>query len=150
MTTEASTATSTQSKPCWEGKKYRMVSSDNFEGFLKAKGVNIIGRKMANSVTPTVAMSRDADGRVYTFHTWSVFKDSQSSFRLDEEFDEETPDGRTVRSIITMSADGTRMVHRQLGEKETRIERVFEAERAVVTMSYDGVVCTREYAVVEA
>lgn len=89
---------------------------------------------MANSITPTVAMSVDASG-LYTFYTYSVFKNSTSTYRLDEEFDEETPDGRRVRAIITMSADGTQMVHRQLGEKETRIERTFGPERAVVRMS---------------
>lgn len=85
---------------------------------------------MANSVTPTVQMTLEGD--VYTFHTFSSFKNSSSSFKLDEEFDEETPDGRTVRSIITL--DGAKMVHRQMGEHPTTIERTFgDTEVTVVS-----------------
>lgn len=137
----------------WVGKSYRMVSSSNFEDFLKAKGMDInsvqmenllynpdpgvglIGRKMANSVTPTVALSVDDAGIVYTFHTYSTFKNSSYAFTLDEEFDEETPDGRTVRSIISLLDGGRRMLHRQLGDRPTVIERTFtETEAHVVSL----------------
>lgn len=131
---------------------------------------------MANSVTPTVALSVDAAGAVYTFHTYSTFKNSSYSFTLDEEFDEETPDGRTVRSIISLLDGGRRMLHKQLGDQPTVIERTFtETEAQVVsfgmhgekplvaytydivvhmgrilqTMTFNGVTCTRKYAVVE-
>lgn len=124
---------------------------------------------MANSVTPTVSLT--VDGDVYTFHTFSVFKNHASSFKLNEEFDEETPDGRTVRSVITL--EGDRMLHRQLGDNPTTIDRTFSATEVTVvsslivgqlqcdgivfnytiyfpqTMTYNGVVCTRKYAAVE-
>lgn len=89
---------------------------------------------MANSVTPTVELSRGENGE-YTFHTYSTFKNSSYSFKLDEEFDEETPDGRTVRSIISL--DGDRMLHRQLEAKETVVERIFTATDAKVVSVFN-------------
>lgn len=76
---------------------------------------------MGASVSPTVELTED--GGTYTLKTSSTFKNSEIKFKLGEEFDEETPDGRKVKSTVTL--DGNKMIHVQKGDKETTIEREF-------------------------
>lgn len=76
---------------------------------------------MGAAVSPTVEVTEN-NGE-YKMKTSSTFKTQEIKFRLGEEFDEETPDGRNVKSVITL--DGNKMTHIQKGEKDTIIEREF-------------------------
>lgn len=87
-------------------------------------------RKMGNSVSPTVELKKEGD--VYTFTTSSTFKTSSISFKLGEEFDEETLDGRKVKSICTM--DGHKLVQEQKGDKPSTIVREF-TDSELITVS---------------
>lgn len=49
---------------------------------------------MGNSVSPVVDLKKDGD--TYTLTSSSTFKNTVISFKLGEEFDEETADGRKV------------------------------------------------------
>ncbi|KRX58334.1 Fatty acid-binding protein, adipocyte, partial [Trichinella sp. T9] len=75
--------------------KYRFVSSENFDEFMKALGVNYLLRKIANAASPIVELSLDRD--VWTLRNISTFRTLEISFRLGEEVDEVTPDGRHVK-----------------------------------------------------
>ncbi|XP_043286199.1 fatty acid-binding protein, muscle-like isoform X2 [Venturia canescens] len=123
------------------GKKYKLASSDKFDEMMKALGVGLVTRKMGASVSPTVELTEN-DG-VYTLKTLSTFKNSEIKFKLGEEFDEETPDGRTVKSTVTI--DGNKMIHVQKGDKETLIEREYGPTEMKATMKVDDIVCTRIY-----
>lgn len=94
-------------------------------------GVGMVLRKMGNSVTPTVELKKDGD--VYTFTTSSTFKTSTITFKLGEEFDEETLDGRKVKSICTM--EGNKLVQEQKGDKPSTIVREF-TDSELITVSY--------------
>lgn len=119
-------------------------------------------RKMGNTVSPTVELTKEGDE--YTFHTVSTFKTTAIKFKLGEEFDEETLDGRKVRSIITL--DGNKMSHEQKGDKAHTIIREFSPTELVAvsrlqnicktlylwyrfcfpqTMALNNVSCTRIY-----
>ena len=87
-------------------------------------------RKMGNSVTPTVELKKEGD--VYTFTTSSTFKTSSITFKLGEEFDEETLDGRKVKSVCTM--DGNKLVQEQKGDKPSTIVREF-TDSELITVS---------------
>ena len=90
-------------------------------------------RKMGASVSPVVELTANDD--VYTLKTSSTFKNSEIKFKLGEEFDEETPDGRKVKSVITL--DGNKMTHVQKGDMETVIEREFTpTEMKAVSIKY--------------
>lgn len=80
-------------------------------------------RKMGSSVSPVVELT-EKDG-TYTLKTTSPFKNTEISFKLGEEFDEETADGRKVKSVCTL--DGNKLVQVQKGEKDSTIEREFSA-----------------------
>lgn len=78
-------------------------------------------RQVGNSVYPTVALTKEGDE--YSFSTSSTFKNTVIKFKEGEEFEEETLDGRKIRSVITF--DGNKMTHDQKGDKGHIIYRVF-------------------------
>lgn len=78
-------------------------------------------RKMGSSVSPVVELTEN--NGLYTLKTTSPFKNSEIKFKLGEEFDEETPDGRKVKSICTLEEN--KLVQIQKSDKQTTIERVF-------------------------
>ncbi|XP_037808402.1 probable fatty acid-binding protein [Lucilia sericata] len=126
---------------CWEGKKYKLDKSENFDEYMKELGVGMVLRKMGNSVSPTVELKKEGD--VYTFTTSSTFKTSTISFKLGEEFDEETLDGRKVKSICTM--DGNKLVQEQKGDKPSTIVREFTDSELITTLTIGDVKSVRVY-----
>ncbi|KAG5680733.1 hypothetical protein PVAND_010223 [Polypedilum vanderplanki] len=128
----------------WEGKKYKLDRQENFEEYMKKIGVGMVLRKMGMSVHPTVYLVKDGDE--YSFHTDSTFKNTVMKFKLGEEFENETLDGRKVQTVITL--DGNTMTQVEKGEKKSVIVREFSDSEVVVTCEYDGVVSKRWYKVV--
>lgn len=89
-------------------------------------------RKMGNTVSPTVELVKEGDE--YTFNTVSTFKSSSIKFKLDTEFDEETLDGRKVKSVITL--DGNKLVQEQKGDKAHKIIREFSPTELVAVSHF--------------
>lgn len=58
-------------------------------------GVGLVMRKMGNAATPTVEITLE-DG-TYTLKTITTFKTTEIKFKLGEEFEETTADGRNVK-----------------------------------------------------
>ncbi|XP_011684605.1 PREDICTED: probable fatty acid-binding protein isoform X1 [Wasmannia auropunctata] len=127
------------------GKRYKLQSSEKFDEYMKALGVGMVTRKMGSSVSPVVELT-EKDG-TYTLKTTSPFKNSEIKFQLGAEFDEETVDGRKVKSVCTL--DGNKLVQVQKGEKDTTIEREFGPTEMKAIMKVDDIVCTRVYKVQE-
>ncbi len=78
--------------------EWKLVDSQNFEELMKELGVNFVLRKLGNTTKPNVNFS--VNGDEWTFTTTSAIKTSQLKFKLNEEFDEETLDGRKVKVLI--------------------------------------------------
>ncbi|KAI5696352.1 fatty acid-binding protein, muscle isoform X2 [Diaphorina citri] len=123
-------------------RKYKLATSEKFDEYMKAMGVGLITRKVGASVSPVLELEKDDSG-TYTLHSNSTFKNHAIKFKIGEEFDEETPDGRKVKSVITI--DGDTMTHIQKGDKETKIIRVFSDDEVKMTLTVDDIVCTRIY-----
>lgn len=124
------------------GIKYKLAKSENFDEFMKALGVGMVVRKMGNAVSPVIELT-ESDG-VYTLKSSSTFKNTVTTFKLDEEFEEETPDGRKVKSVVT--ADGpNKIVQTQKGDKETIIIREFTPEECNMTLKVESIECIRNY-----
>jgi hypothetical protein len=96
-------------------------------------GVGLVVRKVGNSVSPVIELKQNDDE--YTLTSQSTFKNTTITFKLGQEFDEETPDGRTVKSVITQ--DGNKLVQVQKGEKETTIIREFSADEVKMVSSVE-------------
>ncbi|KAF3421129.1 hypothetical protein QLX08_008561 [Tetragonisca angustula] len=127
------------------GNRYKLQSSENFDDYMKAFGVGLMTRKMGSSLSPVVELTEN--NGVYTLKTSSAFKNSEIKFKLNQEFDEETIDGRQVKSVCTL--EGNKLIQIQKGEKETTIEREFTPTEMKAIMKVDDIVCTRVYKVQE-
>lgn len=110
---------------------------------MSLSGVGFVLRKIGNSVSPTVELKKDGD--LYTLITSSTFKTSEIKFELGKEFDEETLDGREVKSVVTL--EGNKLIHKQGGDPASEIIREFTDNEMVATMKVGDVVCTRKYVV---
>uniref|UniRef100_A0A8C6FJB9 Fatty acid binding protein 9 n=2 Tax=Moschus TaxID=68410 RepID=A0A8C6FJB9_MOSMO len=121
---------------------WKLVSSENFDEYMKELGVSVAVQNLAGSAKPRIIIS--ADGDKVSIKTESSFKNSEISFKLGEEFDETTIDNRKVKSIITL--DGGAMIHVQkwLG-KETTIKRKIVDGKMVVEYIMNNVVSTGIY-----
>merc|ERR1712117_959710 len=102
--------------------KYQRTSAEKYEEFLTALGVNFLLRKAATVSTPVTE-----EGGNWTIKTSTTLKSMELKFKLDEEFEETTPDGREVKSVVKM--EGNKLVAVQTakkdGEKSTKSVREF-------------------------
>uniref|UniRef100_A0A8C3RUI8 Cytosolic fatty-acid binding proteins domain-containing protein n=1 Tax=Chelydra serpentina TaxID=8475 RepID=A0A8C3RUI8_CHESE len=123
---------------------WKLVSSENFESYMKELGVGFATRKFGSLAKPSVIISTNDD--IITIKTESSFKNTEISFKLGEEFEEMTADDRKtkVRSIITL--DNGSLIHVQKWDgKETTIKRKLVDSKLVVECTINNVTSTRVY-----
>jgi len=125
--------------------KFKLVSSENFDEYMKKLGIGFALRAIGNSVKPTIDVKHEGDKWIIESH--STFKNVYLNFKLGEEFEETTPDGRVVKSVITLE-DG-KLIHKQKaikeGDKDTVITREIKDGDMHVGMECDGVSAVRIY-----
>merc|ERR1711973_491784 len=80
--------------------KFERTSAEKYEEFLKALDVNFLLRKAATVSTPVMEVSEE--GGVWTIKTSTTLKTMELKFKIGEEFDENTPDGREVTAKVTL------------------------------------------------
>jgi len=89
-------------------------------------GVSFVTRQVGNAVSPVVEILEE-NGQ-YTLKSSSTFKNTSVTFRLNEPFDQETPDGRKVKATITLEGDN-KLIEVQEGQgKTSKIVREFSPE----------------------
>jgi len=128
--------------------KFKLTQSENFEEFMKALGVGLVTRKLGNKSSPTVTVTEQSGE--YTFKQESLVKTSEIKFKIGEEFDEVTADGRKVRSLMTLKAPNV-MVHEMRGTeggKDSVCVREFFGEKMVATCTVDDIETVRTYTAV--
>jgi fatty acid-binding protein 7 len=109
---------------------------------MKALGVGLVSRKMASSTTPVIEIT--VENGECTIKTNTSIRSSEIKFRLGEEFDETTFDGRKSKSLITI--DGDKMLHIQRSDgKEYKITREINGNELKAVLYAKDVVCTRLY-----
>ncbi|XP_021944577.1 sodium/calcium exchanger regulatory protein 1 isoform X1 [Folsomia candida] len=123
---------------------YKLTKSENFEEYMKSVGVGLVMRKMAATATPTTEITQNGDD--WNIKTSTTFKTTDIKFKLGQEFDEETADGRNCKSTITLDGD-TKLVHSQkCGDQTLQILREFTDDEMKMTLEGPGgVVSTRVY-----
>jgi len=124
---------------------FKLTKSENFDEYMKALGVNMILRKMASTATPVTEITRDGDD--WNIKTTTTFKTTDIKFKLGEEFDEVTADGRNCKSTITKEGDD-KLVHMQkCGDQTLKILREFtDSDMKMILEAPGNVVSTRIYA----
>ncbi|XP_006880555.1 PREDICTED: fatty acid-binding protein 9 [Elephantulus edwardii] len=121
---------------------WKLVSSENFEDYMKELGMSSEARNVAGLVKPSVTIS--VNGDVVSIRTDSPFKNTSISFKLAEEFEELTADNRKVKSTITLDSGSMIQVQKWPG-KETTIKRQIVDGKMVVECTMNNVVSTRVY-----
>lgn len=102
---------------------------------------------MANNTTSTVQLVKEGENS-YSFNTSSTFRSQAIKFNLNEEFVEDTMDGRKVSCLITF--EGNKMIQQQKGDKQAyRIEREFTDDELIAKCYAGDVVATRWFSAVE-
>ncbi|RNA19088.1 fatty acid-binding heart [Brachionus plicatilis] len=86
-----------------------LESKENFEEFLKALGVGIILRKIAKNITPTLIIK--SEGNKWSIKLRSSFKSLEYNFNLEEEFDDETIDGKKAKFLFKL--EGNKLITEQ-------------------------------------
>merc|ERR1712215_117742 len=125
--------------------KYQMTSSVNFDGFLERLGVGLITRKLANQSYPGVTWKKE--GEQYTMTAESLVTTSVLKFKLGEQIEELTGDGRKVLTTMTQTAPNT-VRHEMLGTdggKDSFCVREFMADKMKCVCQVEDVVTTRMY-----
>ncbi|XP_063155504.1 fatty acid-binding protein 5-like [Candoia aspera] len=123
--------------------KWRLVSSEGFEDYMKELGVNMALRKIGNMAKPDLLITKN-DAQI-TIKTESTFKTIEVSFKLAEKFDENTADGRITQTLITLDDNNVLTQVQQWDGKETTITRKIEDGKMIVECVMNGVKCTRVY-----
>nr|XP_006135347.1 fatty acid-binding protein, adipocyte [Pelodiscus sinensis] len=121
---------------------WKLISSENFEDYMKELGVGFATRKMAGVAKPNVSISINGD--VITIRTESTFKNTEISFKLAEEFEETTADDRKVKSTVTLENGSLIQVQKWNG-KETTLTRKLVDGKLVVECAMNTVTSTRVY-----
>lgn len=88
---------------------WKLISSENFEELMKELGVGFVLRKIGNTTKPNVKFVQNGDE--WTFITSSSIKTHTIKFKMNEEFEEETLDGRKAKTTFTF--DGKKLIQTQ-------------------------------------
>merc|ERR1711981_1400636 len=118
---------------------YTLTAKENYEEFLKALDVGFILRKAALASTPVMSIE-EKDGN-WVMITKTTVKSIELKFRLGEEFEEDTTDGRHCKTIVTL--EGNTMTTTQnatkAGEKNVVVVREFNDDGLTYKATCDGV-----------
>jgi len=127
--------------------RYLMESSDKFDDFMKALGVGMIKRRLANSVVPINEVEITEEGR-YIIKTLTTVRNTELSFNLDEPFSEDTIDGRRTQTTATRT--GNLLVldqkgDKEKGEKDSVMTREVKGDLMTMKLIVDNITCVRVY-----
>merc|ERR1711915_493176 len=93
--------------------KFTLETSENFDEFMKALGVGLVMRKLGATTKPTVELIEN-NGE-WTLKTTTTMKSSEIKFKIGEEFDETTYDGRECKTTFTI--EGNKLIQVQKATK---------------------------------
>uniref|UniRef100_A0A8V1AB82 Cellular retinoic acid binding protein 2 n=1 Tax=Gallus gallus TaxID=9031 RepID=A0A8V1AB82_CHICK len=128
---------------------WKMKSSENFEELLKALGVNMMLRKIAVAAASKPAVEIKQDGESFYIKTSTTVRTTEISFRIGEEFEEQTVDGRPCKSLAKWESENKMVCEQRLlkgeGPRTGWSRELTNDGELILTMTADDVVCTRVY-----
>ncbi|KAM4539699.1 fatty acid binding protein 4a [Odontesthes bonariensis] len=122
---------------------WRMVSSENFDDYMKAIGVGFATRQVGNRTKPNLVLSLDEQGTV-CMKSQSTFRTTEIKFKLSEPFEETTADDRKTRTVMTLE-NGKLLQKQSWDGKETCIEREVSDGKLIAKCVMGDVVAVRTY-----
>ena len=125
--------------------RYLMQSSENFDDFMKALGVGMIKRKLANSVVPINEVEISEEG-LYTIRTLTTVRNTEIVFRLNEVFTEDTIDGRKTQTSANRTGNLLVLDQRGAGgQKDSVMTREVDGDIMTMKLIVDNITCLRIY-----
>merc|ERR1712045_1087661 len=124
---------------------YTQTSRENYEEMLKALGVGMLLRKAAMASNPVMTISEN--GGTYIIVTKTTAKTTEVKFRLGEEFDETSADGRTCKTLVVLDGDTMTSTQKaqKSGEKDLTVIRQFTDSGFTMKSTCDGVTATQVF-----
>ncbi|ODN02148.1 Fatty acid-binding protein, heart [Orchesella cincta] len=128
---------------------FKLIKSENFDEYMKAIGVGMVMRKMAQAATPTTEIKQE--GESWNIKTMTTFKTTEIKFKLGEAFDETTADGRQCKSVITKKNEKILLHEQNCNGQVLKILREFSDDGTEMKMVLEAptdttpVVSTRIY-----
>jgi len=122
--------------------KWHSTSLENFDELMKVLGVGFVLRKTGARATTYLDIS--VSGDTCTWNYKIAIKSGSINFKLGEEFDEITPDGRPVKGFVTY--EDNKLVWVQRGKPhDCTITRTIEGNMMTEICVAKDVTCTRIY-----
>ena len=91
---------------------FQMESSQGFDELMYELGVNILTRKIGNSLYP-LQQIRKQEGEI-TVETLTSFKNTKIVFKLGTPFEEYTADGRNTQTVANVEGNKLIKIQTQL------------------------------------
>ncbi|XP_043434433.1 retinoid-binding protein 7 [Prionailurus bengalensis] len=123
---------------------WNLLSSDNFDGYMLALGIDFATRKIAKLLKPQKVIEQN--GNSFTIHTYSSLRNHLGTFTVGEEFEEENKglDNRKCKSLVTWDSD--RLTCVQKGDKKNRgWTHWIEGDKLHLEMFCEGQVCKQTF-----
>ncbi|XP_037068475.1 sodium/calcium exchanger regulatory protein 1-like [Pollicipes pollicipes] len=121
---------------------YTLVSSDNFDEFLKAMGASAVMRTAAQVGKPTIHVSVSGDH--WKLRQTTKLSSTSMEFDVGVPRHLSAPGGASVTSVITKERD--RLIEKRTGaDKNPETVREFTGSQLKVTLKVDDVVCVRVF-----
>ncbi|XP_072303500.1 fatty acid binding protein 4a [Eucyclogobius newberryi] len=121
---------------------WKMISSENFDDYMKAIGVGFATRQVGNRTKPNLIVS--VENGMVCMKSQSTFKTTEIKFKLDEPFEETTADDRKTKTVMTL--ENGKLIQKQTWDgKETSIEREITEGKLIAKCIMGDVVAVRTY-----
>lgn len=103
---------------------WKLEKSESFDQIMERLRVDPELRKLGNTLKPDMIISDLGDGK-YKVRLETSFKNFETIFKLDEKFNDVTPDSREITSLFTL--EGGVLKQQQIGKDRTiYIDRAVE------------------------
>ncbi|PIO33121.1 Myelin P2 protein [Aquarana catesbeiana] len=122
---------------CW-----KLISSEGFDVYMKALGVDMGTRILVSPLKPDVIISKNGDD--WCIKTVSSLKTTDLCFILNKEFDEDTADKRKCKTIFKLN-DGKLIQTQKWDGKESIITRQVQNGQLITDCICDDAKCHRVY-----
>nr|ACI68244.1 Fatty acid-binding protein, heart [Salmo salar] len=123
---------------------WKVISSENFDDYMKALGVGFATRQVGNRTKPSLIINMDDQGMI-CLKSQSTFKTVEVKFNLNEPFEETTADDRKTMTVFSL--ENGKLVQKQKWDgKESTIEREVTGDGKLIAKCVMGdVIAVRTY-----
>ncbi|KAK2084448.1 Cellular retinoic acid-binding protein 2, partial [Saguinus oedipus] len=111
--------------------------------------VNVMLRKIAVAAASKPAVEIKQEGDTFYIKTSTTVRTTEINFKVGEEFEEQTVDGRPCKSLVKWESENKMVCEQRLlkgeGPKTSWTRELTNDGELILTMTADDVVCTRVY-----